>query len=108
MVEQEDSEATADAATGELPEVEGALPPIDFSIFVLSLNTSALQHLAADPDTDGALHENLPMARQTIDILTLLEEKTRGNLTGAEERLVSQVLFDLRMRFSSAVKKTAG
>jgi hypothetical protein len=45
------------------------------------------------------------MARQTIDLLGLLEEKTKGNLTGAEERLLTQVLFDLRMRFVEAQKK---
>jgi len=102
MTPQGDSEASDNTNADE------AIPPIDFSIFVLSLNTSALVHLGADPDPAGELRENLPMARQTIDILTMLEEKTRGNLTGAEERLVGQVLFDLRMRYSDRAKKTSG
>jgi Domain of unknown function (DUF1844) len=73
------------------------IQPMSFDIFVLSLNASALQHLG----DGGAL--DLPLARQTIDILALLEEKTRGNLSGAEERLLHQVLFDLRMRYARKV-----
>jgi hypothetical protein len=45
---------------------------------------------------------NLPLARHTIDLLGVLEEKTRGNLSGEEERLLSQVLFDLRTRYVAA------
>jgi hypothetical protein len=47
---------------------------------------------------------NLPMARQTIDLLALLEKKTRGNLSGEEERLLEQVLCDLRMRYVEVSK----
>jgi len=73
---------------------------IDFSTFVLSLGSSALVHLGdmAHPEAQQE-QENLALARQTIDILAMLEEKTRGNLTGDEERLVAQILFDLRMRY---------
>ena len=80
---------------------EGAehIRPMDFSIFVLSLNTSALVHLGEASESEGG-GLNLPMARQTIDMLALLEEKTKGNLTGNEERLLHQVLFDLRMRYT--------
>jgi hypothetical protein len=76
------------------------LPHIDFPTFVLSLSHSALVHLgeAPDPDTNET-HVDLALARQNIDILGLLEEKTKGNLTGEEERLLAQVLFDLRTRF---------
>jgi hypothetical protein len=80
------------------------LPSIDFSTFVLSLSHSALMHLGEAPHPDspegaGAVEQNLPLARQTIDLIALLEEKTKGNLSGDEERLLHQVLFDLRMRF---------
>ncbi len=78
-------------------------PPIDFNTFVLSLSTSALMHLGAIPDSDTKA--NLPLARQTIDCLALLEEKTKGNLTGEEERLLSEILYDLRIRFLSASKR---
>jgi hypothetical protein len=80
----------------------GDIPPVDFNLFVLSLNTSALQHLGDAPDSDGRTHPDLPMARHTIDLLAMLEEKTRGNLSGDEERLLHQVLFDLRLRYTRA------
>jgi hypothetical protein len=84
--------------TGEA--ADEALPTLDFATFVLSLSHSVLMHLgeAPHPDSDAA-HQDLLMARQTIDLLGLLEEKTKGNLTGDEERLLSQVLYDLRLRF---------
>ncbi len=82
------------------------LPSIDFATFVLSLSHSALMHLGEvpDPDTNQTVVD-LPLAKQNIDILGLLEEKTKGNLTGDEERLLAQVLFDLRQRFVEGHKK---
>jgi hypothetical protein len=76
------------------------LPGVDFSTFVLSLSHSALVAMgdAPNPET-GHLDKSLPLARQTIDFISMLEEKTRGNLTGDEERLVGQILYDLRMRY---------
>jgi len=80
--------------------VDEALPGIDFSTFVLSLSHSALMHLGEAPNPEnGKVEKNLPLARQTIDLVSMLEEKTRGNLTGDEERLIGQILFDLRMRY---------
>ncbi|MGH7439693.1 MAG: DUF1844 domain-containing protein [Polyangiaceae bacterium] len=77
-----------------------ALPQVDFATFVLSLSHSALMHLGEAPDPEtGSVQKNLPLARQTIDLIAMLEEKTRGNLVGDEERLIGQILFDLRLRF---------
>lgn len=79
---------------------EDALPTIDFATFVLSLSHSALMHLGEAPHPDtNKVESNLPLAKQNIDILGLMEEKTKGNLSGDEERLLAQVLFDLRMRY---------
>lgn len=80
-------------------EPEG-LPTIDFTTFVLSLSHSALLHLgdAPHPETNS-VERNLPLARQTIELIGLLEEKTKGNLSGDEERLLVQVLNDLRERY---------
>ncbi len=77
-----------------------ALPTVDFATFILSLSHSALMHLgeATHPE-DNRVEVNLPLAKQTIDLLGLLEERTKGNLTGDEERLMSQILFDLRLRY---------
>lgn len=80
--------------------------PVNFSSFVLSLATSALIHLGeeANPGT-GEKSIQLPMARQVIDLLSLLEEKTKGNLSKEEEALISQILFTLRMKFVETEKK---
>jgi hypothetical protein len=82
------------------------LPVLDFATFVLSLSHSALMHLGEAPHPDSSkLAVNLPMAKQTIDLIGMIEEKTKGNLTGEEERLVGQVLYDLRMRYVELSKQ---
>lgn len=83
----------------DLPRDADDLPPIDFSTFVVSLRTSALLHLGQGDSQDGV---DLALARQEIDLLGLLEHKTRGNLSGEEERLLSQILFDVRTRYLAA------
>ena len=85
--------------------MEEALPTVDFTTFILSLSHSALMHLGEAPSPDGdAVVKDLPLARQTIDLIAMLEEKTKGNLNGEEERLVGQILFDLRMRYMEHAK----
>jgi hypothetical protein len=81
------------------------LPAVDFHTFVLSLGSSALLHLGEleHPDV-GAPQKDLPLAKHTIDILVMLEEKTRGNLTAAEEKLIASLLYDLRLRYVEAQK----
>lgn len=92
-------------AEGEVdvsPEGEeaGSLPTLDFATFILSLSHSALMHLGEAPHPDtNKIEANLQLAKQNIDLLGVLEDKTKGNLTGDEERLLAQVLFDLRMRY---------
>ena len=76
------------------------MPSVDFSTFVLSLSHSALMHLGEAPDPEtGKMLPSIPLAKQTIDLIGMLEEKTKGNLTGEEERLLGQILFDLRLRY---------
>jgi hypothetical protein len=74
------------------------LPEINFPTFIFSLNSSVLMHLGVieDPST-GETVKNLPIAKQTIDILGMLEEKTQGNLTEDEARMLKNILYDLRM-----------
>ena len=76
-------------------------PGIDFSTFMISLGSSALVHLgdAADPTSGEKARPDLPMAQQSIDLLALLQEKTRGNLTADEARFLETLLYDLRMRY---------
>ena len=89
-----------------MSEADNAPPGIDFNTFVLSLSTSALMHLGEISDFEDTT-VNLAHAKQSIDCIALLEEKTKGNLTGEEERLISDVLYELRLRFVAA-KKEAG
>lgn len=82
----------------------GTHVPMDFSTFVLSVGTSALVALGRAPQPeDGALRVDLPMAKQNIDILCMLREKTKGNLSAEEQHLLETLLYDLRMGFIQAV-----
>lgn len=81
---------------------ERALPQVDFSTFVLSLATAALYQLGAVPDAQtGATAEADPLvARQTLETLEMLREKTLGNLSDEERQLIDSLLYDLRLRFA--------
>jgi hypothetical protein len=81
------------------------VPPIDFVTFVLSLSAQALVHLGVAVPGGPAPSLDLSLAKHTIDLLGVLEQKTHGNLTGEEERILSQVLTDLRLRYVDASKK---
>jgi hypothetical protein len=79
---------------------------ITFTTFVLSLSTAALQHLGvsiAEGD-DPKPEVNLQAAQQTIDILEMLAEKTKGNLSEEEDKLLGTLLYDLRMRYVEATR----
>lgn len=90
-------------------ETGSGFPSVDFTAFVLSLSTAALQHLGQDlsgiPDAPQAT-VNLPLAQQTIDILAMLHKKTSGNLTTEEAKLLGTILHDLRMRYVEAARGT--
>jgi len=79
-----------------------------FSGFVISLTTTAAVHFGdyPDPATGETRPPNLEGAAQMIEILAMLELKTRGNLTAQERTLLEQVLYDLRMRFVAARQET--
>ncbi len=79
---------------------EVPLPEINFSSFIISLSSSVFVHLGDMPDpATGEITKNLPLAKQTIDLLGLLREKTRNNLLEEEEKLFDHLLYDLRMRY---------
>ena len=73
---------------------------VDFSTFVLSLSTSALYHLGEIPDpvTGKTSEKNIAIARQTVDTLELLQEKTVGNLESEEANLLNSLIYELRMK----------
>jgi hypothetical protein len=93
-------EARKEARAEQPPPV----PEITFSTFVYSLSTSVLVHLGEIPEPiTEKMDKNLPLAKQTIDILGILQEKTKGNLTHEEENLLDSFLYDLRMRYVKAM-----
>jgi hypothetical protein len=97
LKDREDAgEASDKASGGEGPP----LPAIDFSTFIMSLNASALVHLGVieDPVTRQKV-KNLPLGKQTVDMLRMLQEKTRGNLTETEEKLLEGILYDLKIAY---------
>ncbi len=108
--EKEERQTTAEAKGEEIPTGDAsakgeALPEIDFNSFIFSLSTSALIQLGEieDPFTQKAA-KNLPLAKQTIDLIGMLKEKTKGNLTTQEERVIENILYDLRMRYVKSAK----
>ena len=78
------------------PEIH--LPEINFATFIFSLNTSALMHLGVLEDpASGKKVKNLAMGKQTIDILSMMEKKTKGNLSKEEESMLKNILYDLKI-----------
>ena len=76
---------------------------MDFSGFILSLNASALIHLGDIPDPQSRERSlNLPAAKHTIDILEILSDKTKGNLNDEEQKLLDDVVYNLRMKYVKA------
>lgn len=96
--------ASAEAKKRASADKENAeLPPVDFSTFVLSLASSAMVHLGDVPHPEtGEPARNLPLARQTIDMLAMLQQKTKGNLSRDEATYLESILYDLRLRCVAA------
>jgi hypothetical protein len=92
-------------APSESSREDAALGPIDFSTFVVSLASSALVHLGDAPSPEsGKVEKSLAQGKQVIDLLGLLQEKTRGNLNDDESKLLQALLLDLRLRYVEAAK----
>src|SRR5262245_47135537 len=86
---------------GGAPDEE--LPQLDFSIFVLGIHQSALIHLGLSQEA-GSNERDFELARQDIDLLILLHQKTKGNLTGDEERTLDRALIDVKSRYAELTK----
>lgn len=91
---------------GEARPGAAAEPSITFSTFLMGLASSALIHMGAAPNPEtGKAEQDWVLARQSLDLLGLLHEKTRGNLTPEESQLFDNLLADLRLRFVEANKR---
>lgn len=104
MVDNEKEFVLKDSQDGDSGKTAGgeraALPAIDFSTFIMSLNASALVHLGLiDDPVSGEKVKNLSLGKQTVDMLRMLQEKTRGNLTEEEEKLLQGILYDLKIAY---------
>ena len=83
-----------------VPGEKAPLPEVDFGMFVMSLASSILVHLGELPHPgQEQAQANLPLAKQSLDILGMLQEKTRGNLSKEEQQLLENLLYDLRMKY---------
>jgi hypothetical protein len=108
-IKEEEAARQAAAAAAQETKAEAPKdvpqPEITFSSFLISLGSSAFIHLGDIPDpATGEIKKDVPLAKQTIDLLGLLREKTRNNLLEEEEKLFEHLLYDLRMRY---IKETS-
>jgi hypothetical protein len=96
--EKRQEQKTAEAERPPLPEG-------DFNSLIFSLSSSAFFNLGeiADPQT-GQKQKDLPLAKHSIDIIAMLQEKTKGNLSEDEEKFIDNILAELRIRYVKAVK----
>jgi len=93
------------ASKAALPRREAA-PEITFATFVVGLSTQALVHLGELPDPHMSQSAaDLPAAQQLIDIIAMLENKTRGNLDRDEQAMLESILFDLRMKYVERARR---
>lgn len=105
-LEKEKAKQAAGDAQPAGAQESGEPYDIDFSTFVMSLASSAFYHLGDVPDPmTGQAEENLPAVRQTIDILLMLQAKTKSNLSPQEDKLLGQLVYELQMKYVSKTKK---
>jgi uncharacterized protein DUF1844 len=83
-----------------MTEAKNSLPKADFAFFCYSLGSQVMVHLGLAPNpASGEVEEDLTQAKYTIDLIEMLKDKTAGNLTDEESKLMMSLLFDLRMRY---------
>jgi hypothetical protein len=101
------SSSSQESEKPEIPPPTDSTEPVSFASFILSLATSSLIHLGEEVDPmSGKKEVRMEQAREVIDLLSILEEKTRGNLTPDEESLMSRLLYTLRMKYVEKGKRT--
>ena len=92
--------------TDSSKEKETAPFQVDFSTFIMSLTSSAFYHLGDMPDpSTGKKEVNLPAVQQTIDMLIMLREKTKGNLKEDEKKLLEQLVYEIQVNYVAKTKE---
>ena len=105
MTDLDDIKKQVHNEVGTTATEEAAFPGLNFSTFLLSLSTSALVSLGELPDPiQNEKIINLMLAQQTITIIEILKEKTMGNLTPEEDRLIDGILYDLHIKYVGTAK----
>jgi hypothetical protein len=100
---------TSERGTAAMESAASSHPEINFATFVVSLSTQALMHLGEIPDPmTNQQQRDLPAAQHMIDILGMLQDKTRGNLDHDEEGMLRSILFDLRMKYVETARHNPG
>ncbi|WP_462137602.1 DUF1844 domain-containing protein [Candidatus Mycalebacterium sp.] len=101
--EKKGAENPENAKKAETEKPQTGELKMDFSNFILSLNASAVMHLGDIPDpSTKERNVNLPAAQHTVEILEILQDKTKGNLSDEEQKLVDDALYSLRLRYVQA------
>jgi hypothetical protein len=91
---------------GSSPYMQEGFPEIDFSTLIMSFASAAMISIGNVPDpVTGGINKNLPLAQQNISIISLLKEKTKGNLSKEEEALIDNILYELRLSYIEAKKE---
>ena len=99
------AEETADMEGGAGP---GQIPPADFQMLISSMATQALMSLGGMPDpATGQRMVHLELGRHQVDLLGVLEEKTKGNLEEQEQKMLTQTVHELRMHYLNVAKQVA-
>ncbi len=98
--EESKAELPADECSESDARLGKCMPQVTFTTFILSLASSALVQLGEVPDPEsGKVQENLLMAKHTIDVLSMLRDKTKGGLDATESRMLDDLLYELRMKY---------
>ena len=104
-IEEKPKEKAGEGFIAKDPPQENVLEQVDFSTLIFSFATSAMINLGIAPDPmTKKTEKNLDVAKQNIDILGMLKDKTKGNLTTDEDRLLESLLTEVRMRFVESSK----
>ncbi|MCX7919014.1 MAG: DUF1844 domain-containing protein [bacterium] len=100
------NQATFESSSNQKPEESHMLPEASFIQLALILGMQAMQSLGLIPNPGTNKSEpNLPLAKFNIDLLEILQQKTKGNLTSEEEKTLEEMLFNLRMQYVAKVNK---
>lgn len=110
QVEQEKEQLRQQEAQGETPAADAGIPEASFHVLLATLGTQAMamMGLLPNPEGGGNTQVHMPMARHLIDMVGVLEEKTKGNLTPEEATVLTENLHQLRMAYVAVSRQAAG